>query len=114
MDKSAKYIVQSKGEYQPSNGDAASWDFYWHKNAGKLAAAKLALKMFGEDVVARAQGTEWLNLNKPRLILAMMFKKRAGMDEELLVSNRGALFVRNLKRFLKQSGQEIETAAVAA
>jgi len=115
VDKSAKYLVQSKGEYQPSNSDAASWDFYWYKNQGKLAAAKLALKMFGEDIVARAQGVEWLNANKARIIIEMMFKKRmVTMDEELLVNNRGEMFLKNLKRFLKQSAQGIEIAAAAA
>lgn len=94
-------VMAFKGQVQPICGCSSCWDYYFYKNPGRVLAGALAIKRLGDDVVIKAQGTEYYQQMLPAIKMQILMGKRLDIDREAIVTNRGEKYLKNLKRYIK-------------
>ena len=102
--ESCKTFYRMKGVVQPTCGCGACWSHYFHKNPTKVAAASLALKTFGAQVVVWAQGKDFALALEQREAFEIRYGiLRHPSDYFEAAVRRGTKYLKHLAIFLRDN-----------
>lgn len=110
-----KTFFAMKGTVQPRCSCSSCWEFFFHKNPGKVSAAALALKQFGPATLIKAQGAPYATereVLESWEIKAGLRKSRS--DYKDVAERRGRKFLKHLVQWLQDNPHDQISARTLA